>query len=131
MYQILMPPDVWSNDKKRNAYLEMRNALIESYNTVYERPITRSMSAQGVQPVVTITPPKKPTVKRSYKSLKHIGIESKNMFMRLFGWVLTSAGALFGQTYDIEQLEKNAEKISTKEPDTPSDMDSVLLIDEF
>lgn len=131
MYQILMDPETWSNDSKRTAYLDMRNALLAARHEVYEKPITRSDKTQGKQPVVTITPPKKPTAQRSYKSLKHVSIETKNMFIRLFGWVLTSAGSLFGRQYNIEQLQENAKGLTLEtEPQTPEDRTPVNLLDQ-
>jgi hypothetical protein len=131
MYQILMDPETWSNESKRESYLEMRKALLAARHEVYEKPITRSDVTQGKQPVVTITPPKKPTAQRSYKSLRHVSIETKHMFIRLFGWVLTSAGSLFGRQYDIEQLEENAKRLTLEtEPQTPEEGESVTLLDK-
>lgn len=130
MYQILMDPETWSNDSKRTAYLEMRKALLAARLEVYENPITRSMSAQKTQPVITVTPPKKQTAQQAYKSLRHVNIQTKNLFIKLFGWVLTSAGSLFGRQYDIKQLEENAKRLTREtKPQTPKDGEQVTLLD--
>jgi len=129
IYQILMPSDTWKDESKTKAYLEMRKALLEAHNQVYERPVTRAMTKEGSQPVVTITPPKK-TVKKRYTSLSHVNIKTRNVFIKLFGWILKGAGSLFGTTYNIDQLEKNANELATENiEEEPEGRESILLLD--